>query len=107
MKTSRTKRQARKQSAQPRAVLHKRLVERRIDGRRFIEFPSVKGRTLEKVELFTIPEHHSITLYFQDETFLTLVIEPGFLIDAHMSDLSTGDERVLRRWPTIKSTTQR
>ena len=71
MKTSKSKRKRKfktkntRQSAQLRAVvLHDRLIERRMDGRRFIEVPRVKGRTLEKVELFTIPEYHSLTLYF-------------------------------------------
>ena len=105
MKTSKptTTKKTRPKTAVPR----KALVERRIEGRRFIEFPGVKGRVLAKVELSTIPEYHSLTLYFQDKTVLTLLIEPCFLMASHFSDASSGAERILRRWPTIRSTTHR
>ena len=94
-----------KQSAQPRAaVLHKNLIERKVENRRFIEFPQMKGRTIDKVELYTTPSYHSLTLHFQDKTALTLVIDLGFLMTARFVDAATGNERVLKRWPVIQST---
>ena len=42
-------------------------------------------RILEKVEFFTAPDFHSLTLYFQDKTSLTLVIEPCFVVAANFS----------------------
>jgi hypothetical protein len=33
--------------------------------RKFVEFPEMKGRTVEKIEVFTTPEYHSIAISFQ------------------------------------------
>lgn len=109
MKNSRTKPAKRKtQSAQPRAaVVHERLHQRRVEKGRFIEFPVIKGRILEKVEFFTAADFHSLTLYFQDKTSLTLVIEPCFLAAASFADRSSGEQRILRRWPPIRSATEK
>jgi hypothetical protein len=52
------------------------LVERKLEGRKFVEFPHMKGKILDKVELFTTPEYHSISMDFQDRTSLALRIEP-------------------------------
>ena len=104
MKTSKARRKPTEQSTQPRAaVLHKALNVRQIDNRRFIEFPQMKGRTIDKVELYTTPSYHSLTLHFQDKTALTLVIDLGFLMTARFVDAITGNERVLKRWPVIHS----
>jgi hypothetical protein len=89
------------------AVLHARLIEREIENRRFIEFPQMKGRIIDKVEFYTTPDYHSLTLHFQDKTALTLVIDLGFLMTARFVDAATGNERVLKRWPVIHSATEK
>ena len=105
---TKTKINPKEKSAQPRAaVLHERLKERRIENGRFIEFPRMKGRILEEVEFFTAADFHSLTLYFQDKTSLTLVIEPSFLMAASFADRSSGEQRILKRWPVIRSTTEK
>jgi hypothetical protein len=83
------------------------LIERKLPFRKLIEFPEMKGRTLDKVKLSTTSDFHSLILDFQDKTSLTLVIEPCFLISANFSDFATGDQRILKRWPTIQSMTNR
>jgi hypothetical protein len=82
------------------------LIERKFSGRRFVEFPHMKGRMVEKIELFTMPEYHSITVSFQDKTALALVIEPGFLLKADFDDWKSGDARKVRSWPVIASESQ-
>ena len=99
--------QPRRKSGAPMAVLHERLNERRIENGRFINFPRMKGRILEKVEFFTAPDFHSLTLYFQDKTSLTLVIEPCFLAAASFADRSSGAQRILKRWPAIRSAAEK
>ncbi|PYP82145.1 MAG: hypothetical protein DMG65_27060 [Candidatus Angelobacter sp. Gp1-AA117] len=59
------------------------------------------------MEFFTTPEYHSLTLYFEDETALTLVLDLCFLVSASFSDASTGEQRILKRWPVIRSMTSR
>jgi hypothetical protein len=79
------------------------LNERSLPGRRFVEFPLVKGKTAEKVELFTTAHYHSITIDFLDQTSLALVIEPGFTINAEFQQRRKGDTHVLAEWPPIHS----
>jgi hypothetical protein len=66
----------------------------------------MKGRTVEKIELYTTPQYHSITVHFQDKTALALVIEPGFLLKADFDDWKTGDARKIRSWRAIASERQ-
>ena len=86
---------------------HTATIKRKTDNCRFIEFPRMKGRILEKVEFSTAPDYHSLTLYFQDKTSLTLVIEPCFLMASNFSDRSTGEQRILKRWPVVRSATEK
>lgn len=79
------------------------LNERSLPGRRFVEFPLVKGKIAEKVELFTAAHYHSITIDFHDQTSLSLVIEPGFTINAELQQRRKGDTHVLAEWPPIHS----
>lgn len=84
-----------------------KLTERKMDQRKFIEFPQMKGRTLDKVEFFTTPEYHSLTLFFEDKTSLTLVLDLCFLVAASFADGGSGTQRVLKRWPVIRSMASR
>ncbi|HWZ44302.1 MAG TPA: hypothetical protein VNW97_12560 [Candidatus Saccharimonadales bacterium] len=79
------------------------LIERKFPGRRFVEFPRMKGRTVDKIELFTTSEYHSITVSFLDKTALTLVIDPGFKLKADYQDRKSGDARKVKSWPAIAS----
>ncbi len=81
------------------------LVERKFEGRKFVEFPQMKGKTLDKVELFTTAEYHSISLEFQDKTSLALRIEPCFALQATYSDFHTGDQKILEEWLPVHSAT--
>lgn len=82
------------------------LIERRFPHTRFVEIPQVKGKTIEKVELFTASEYHSITIDFEGETALTLIIEPCFRLGAELSDIKTGDQRTIQEWPPILVSTE-
>lgn len=65
----------------------------------------MKGRILERVEIYTATGYHSLTLDFADKTSLSLVLDPCLFITAELSDVSSGSERTLKSWPTIKSIT--
>ena len=109
MKTSRTKINSRTKitrgKKQRRAM--GALVHRGNRHRRFVYFPQMKGRVVKNVELFTMSDFRSITIDFEDKTALNLIIEPALLIDSHFSDFSSGDERVVKRWPTVRSVINR
>jgi len=71
--------------------------------RRFIQFPQAKGKRVEAVELLTAPDYHSISINFQDKTSLHFQVETGFTVKTEYSDWKTGEQRILRKWPLVKS----
>src|SRR5437764_471161 len=46
------------------------LIERTSPNTRFIEFPEVQGRTVERVQMSTSADRHSVTINFHDKTSL-------------------------------------
>jgi len=74
---------------------------------RAIHFPQIKGRVMKDVEFFSAADYHAVTLTFQDKTTLTLLIEPCFLMSAAFADVSKGEQSILKRWLTVRSTTER
>ena len=80
-------------------------VERKLDGRKFVEFPQMKGKTLNKVEMFSTTGYHSISLDFDDRTSLTLRIDPCFALQATYSDVKR-DQEVIEEWLPVHSLTR-
>ena len=70
---------------------------------RWVEFPQAKGRTVEMVELIVDADYHCVSIRFEDKTDLSVVIDPCLTFNASFSDWKTGDERVLKRWPALRS----
>ena len=83
------------------------LHERTLPHRRFVEFPLVKGKIAERVQLFTAGDDNSLAIDFQDQTSLVLDIEPGFTIHAQLMRLEKGELETLAEWPPIRSITDR
>jgi hypothetical protein len=76
---------------------------RHTPGRKLVQFPNMKGRTVEAIELDTSSDHHAVSVRFADKTELWLVLETGFTMRAEHVDMQTGDSRLLKRWPEIRS----
>jgi hypothetical protein len=77
---------------------------RQFAGRRFVRLGEIRGKTVAWVEVYTAgPDGHSITVRFQDQTGLSLEITPGFTLKPKFFSQRTGDYRVLKSWPEIKS----
>ncbi|HEY6253811.1 MAG TPA: hypothetical protein VI685_27965 [Candidatus Angelobacter sp.] len=83
------------------------LRERTLPHRRFVEFPLVKGKIAERVQLFTTTDSNSLAIEFQDQTSLVLNIEPGITIHAQLMRLEKGELETLAEWPPIKSMSER
>ncbi len=79
------------------------LIEKKSSSGKVVEFPQMKGRTVEKLELFTSADDHSVAIQFQDRTLLSLRFELGFTVSADYLDFKTGDGRVIKRWRPIRS----
>jgi hypothetical protein len=77
---------------------------RQFEGRRFVRFGEVRGKTLAWVELYTAgPDGHAITVRFQDQTGLDLEITPGFAVKPVYFSDKTGERQSLKVWPEIRS----
>jgi hypothetical protein len=67
-------------------------------------FSEVKGRAVERIELYAEMDSYCVSIWFQDQTDFTVRI--NLMIDARLgfvalqSDRSAGDQRVLERWPS-------
>jgi hypothetical protein len=70
---------------------------------RLVEFPEVRGLTVEKVELSTASEFSCVSVRFTDNTNLTVVIDPWLTFRADYSKWKAGNQKVLKRWPVFRS----
>jgi hypothetical protein len=77
---------------------------RQFAGRRFVRLGEVRGKKVAWVELYTAgPDRHSVTVRFQDQTGLHLEIKPGFTLKPEYFSQRTGEYRLLKEWPEMKS----
>jgi hypothetical protein len=99
MKRTQTKPKAKRATRKPRTT----LIKKDYPGGKLIEFPGIKGRVLEKVELVTSHDYHCISLCFQRKKTLHLMIDPGFTLKANFRDWIDGEGRSIKGWPPIVS----
>ena len=92
-----------KQSAHRNQLSAKAQRAGRFDGRRFVQFADARGKVIDTVELLTAPDYHSISINFRDKTCLNFSVETGFTVQPEYSDWKTGEQRILRKWPIVKS----
>jgi hypothetical protein len=76
---------------------------RKLNGREVFWFPEVRGKTLDKLALYTSGGDNSISLRFQDNTGLSLSLEPGFTAYAEFYGVQEGEMTVLKEWRPIPS----
>jgi hypothetical protein len=70
-----------------------------------VRYSQVKGKILDFVELWVSSDYRCISIRFQDKTDFCVEIDPciGLAFNAMHSDWKTGDQRVLKRWPSVRS----
>lgn len=76
---------------------------RRVPGA--VYFNEVRGKTLEELSVSADAQANLITLTFNDKTEMTLDVEPGISVGAMLESWKTGNSRVLKRWPRVRSQT--
>jgi hypothetical protein len=82
---------------------HRAQAQRKARYPRLVEFPQVRGRTVEMVELNLDSDFHCISIRFQDDTDLTFVIDPALTFRADYSRWKAGEQKMLKRWPPVSS----
>lgn len=76
---------------------------RETSNTRLVKFPQARGRTVEKVELSLDSDYHCVSIRFKDNTDLSVVIDPALTFQATYSDWKAGNQKVLKRWPVVRS----
>ena len=66
-------------------------------------FPEVKDKIVEKVELSVESDYYGITIRFQDKTALSFVIEPCVFAFPVYEDWTSGEAKRLKEYRPIRS----
>ena len=66
-------------------------------------FPEVKGKIVEKVELAVESDYYGISIRFQDKTALSFTIEPSVTAFPVYADWTDGEEKMLNEYEPVRS----
>ena len=66
-------------------------------------FPEVKDKIVEKVELVVESDYYGISIRFQDKTALSFTIEPSVTASPVYADWTNGEEKSLKEYTPIRS----
>jgi hypothetical protein len=79
---------------------------RRIRQRRLpsecVRYTEMKGRTVERIEVWLSSDYHCVSIRFEDKTDFTVEMDTRMICHALHSDWKTGNMRVLKRWPPFE-----
>ena|SRR5690242_2179953 len=70
---------------------------------RVVQFPEVGGLTVEKVVLSTDSDFPCVSIRFQDNTDLTVLVDPWLTFQVDYSRWKAGNQKILKRWPVFRS----
>ena len=79
----------------------------RTSRREILEFPEVKGKIVENVEVFSHHEYYAISIWFQDKTSLNFPLETAVFTFPTLSDWADGNETILKEYKSVRSNIQR
>ena len=70
-----------------------------------IDFPELRGRTVETVEFYSSDEYHYVSVRFDDQTeiFFDIEIENRLKVSPQLVKWKEGNSRVIKRWPAFRS----
>ena len=79
------------------------LKERGLPGRRIVEFPQMKGRTVQQVRFYTSADENTVAIRFRNRTQLSLRFEPALVLSAELLKVGRWDADTIKEWPLIHS----
>ncbi|HEY6348321.1 MAG TPA: hypothetical protein VI636_02825 [Candidatus Angelobacter sp.] len=68
------------------------------------EFPEVKGKIVEMVELTAEPDYFGISIRFDDKTGLAFSFEPCIFAVPTYADWTSGEEKFIKEYRPVRST---
>ena len=75
----------------------------RLRHHRIVEFPQMKGRTVQRIRFYSSSDENTIAIRFRDRTQLTLSIEPALVLNADLLKMYRWDAETIKEWPPIHS----
>ncbi len=72
---------------------------------RYLSFEETKNKTVESIEINVEGGRYAIDINFTDNTALILAVEPFVAVFPRLGDFTTGELKVLKEWPPIRSIT--
>ncbi|MBZ5489997.1 MAG: hypothetical protein LAO76_03580 [Acidobacteriia bacterium] len=67
-----------------------------------VRYTEMKGRTVERIDVCLSSDYHCVSIRFEDKTDFTVEIDTRLVLTALHSDWKAGNQRVLKRWATIR-----
>ena len=71
------------------------------------DFPEVRDKIIDGIEVSSDEEFFGITVTFQDKTTLTFIIEPCLVAFPVLAVWSGGEERTIRKYKPVRSKVRR
>jgi len=71
------------------------------------DFPEVKDKLVENIEVFSNSEYYAITIRFQDRTALNIALETAVFAFPVLSDWTDGEQKILKEYKSVRSHIQR
>jgi hypothetical protein len=75
----------------------------RLPHHRIVEFPQMKGRTVQRIRFYSSADENTIAIRFRDRTQLSFSIEPALVLSAGLLKLHRWDTETIKEWPPIHS----
>jgi len=79
------------------------LRERGRRSNRIVEFPQMKGRTVQTVRFYSSADENTVAIRFRDRTQLSLYFEPALVLRSDLLRLNRWDADTIKEWPPIHS----
>jgi len=71
------------------------------------DFPEVKDKIIDGVELSADHEYYGITIRFQDNTTLSFTVEPSAVVFPVLANWQNGEEKTLKKYKSVRSKVHR
>jgi len=69
------------------------------------DFPEVKGKTVEMMEISVESDYYGISIRFQDKTSFAFTIKPRVAAFPVYSQWADGEEKILKEYEPVRSET--
>jgi len=67
------------------------------------DFPEVKDKIVQNIELFSDAEYCGIQIRFTDQTAIDFTLETAVFVFPTLSDRTGGNEEILKEYPPMRS----